>query len=209
MPSFVNPEIVSHIPKKRARHKAALNVCAIPACPSPEDISYYTFPKEEESRKKWIQACYCENLPNIDSAVICENHFSPENYDKHLQLFHNSPARKRLKEGAVPNLNLPHRNDLVQITGSTASRVSLQNGKDDHPVEKSQNKIIGNRENPDSLSLTSEILIQSSRSLERKWNSEKSFASLLSRQAKLLLSLYYRKNLLCNYLDLGTQPSQV
>uniref|UniRef100_A0A0K2T695 Histone-lysine N-methyltransferase eggless n=1 Tax=Lepeophtheirus salmonis TaxID=72036 RepID=A0A0K2T695_LEPSM len=208
MPSFVNPEIVSHIPKKRARHKAALNVCAIPACPSPEDISYYTFPKEEESRKKWIQACYCENLPNIDSAVICENHFSPENYDKHLQLFHNSPARKRLKEGAVPNLNLPHRNDLVQITGSTASRVSLQNGKDDHPVEKSQNKIIGNRENPDSLSLTSEILIQSSRSLERKWNSEKSFASLLSRQAKLLLSLYYRKNLLCNYLDLGTQPSQ-
>lgn len=83
--------------------------CAVKDCKSGrsgqnnEGLKFFTFPKNLEIRKLWIQACG-KNKVNFKSGTICSVHFTPEDWNRQDRLI-NTPIEKRklLDENAVPS----------------------------------------------------------------------------------------------------------
>ncbi|XP_041644159.1 uncharacterized protein LOC121510256 [Cheilinus undulatus] len=80
--------------------------CSVPLCTSNKQkqpyLSFHGFPRDEEERRKWVQAIRREEGPDFKilrgSTFVCSRHFAEEDY---------SPVsivgdRKRLKAGVVP-----------------------------------------------------------------------------------------------------------
>ena len=67
--------------------------CAFPYCDFNGQSRYFRIPKNEERRKKWLEACKLENVKERD--VICERHFKPTD-------FQNNPNKLLLMPGAIP-----------------------------------------------------------------------------------------------------------
>jgi hypothetical protein len=81
--------------------------CAVAVCPSPADVSYHRFPKDQKLRKVWTQCCKRDDPFNEDKSFICGNHFLLEDFERDLKNeLLNKPLRKVLKSGAIPSTNL-------------------------------------------------------------------------------------------------------
>lgn len=91
------------------------NECAVSTCSNNSrktgnSVSYHTFPLRDDIRKLWIIACKRgDSFLNPNTARVCSEHFCSDDYARNLQaeLLGFVPARKYLKEDAVPHLNLP------------------------------------------------------------------------------------------------------
>lgn len=64
---------------------------------SGERIIFFTFPKDPELSKQWLQECYRKDKVNTDMARICSKHFVNEDFEDALkaELLHTTP--KKLK----------------------------------------------------------------------------------------------------------------
>ncbi|MBM3939223.1 MAG: THAP domain-containing protein [Sphingomonadales bacterium] len=83
------------------------NICAVAICPSPQDASYHHFPKDELLRKIWSERCFRKDPINPNTAKICSNHFSTDDFIRDLQAELLGQSRRRqLQKGAVPSKNL-------------------------------------------------------------------------------------------------------
>ncbi|XP_068232034.1 THAP domain-containing protein 6-like [Palaemon carinicauda] len=75
-------------------------------------IRYFTFPKEENTKEKWMHACKRADDVNWKGALICSVHFKAEDYAddmKYRLLGIEKPKNQRaLKEEAIPSLFLPN-----------------------------------------------------------------------------------------------------
>lgn len=58
----------------------------------------HRFPKDEELKKKWIQATKWKNWKPSLCSVLCSVHFQEDDLDR------SSPFRVYLKKGAVPTI---------------------------------------------------------------------------------------------------------
>ena len=69
-------------------------------------ISYFTFPKDEEARKKWVYSCHRSDKINTNNAVICSAHFADEHFEDDLKARILNIQRRILKKDAVPTIGL-------------------------------------------------------------------------------------------------------
>lgn len=70
-------------------------------------IKYFTFPKNEELRKQWIQRCRRDGKWNPDSCRVCSEHFHASDFDRDLKSeLLGLPTTRILKKDAIPSLNL-------------------------------------------------------------------------------------------------------
>lgn len=76
-----------------------------------DDVSFHHFPKDKDTRLRWVTAISRENLPDryAETAYVCSDHFLPEDFERNLQAELTKKAhRPRLKAGAVPSV-FPHK----------------------------------------------------------------------------------------------------
>ena len=89
--------------------------CAVFGCHSVYEkgvkITFHTFPKDEDTRQKWITACRRGDFINPTAAHMCNRHFEDNAYERNLMyelLEIPLPSKqRRLRPGAVPTLHLP------------------------------------------------------------------------------------------------------
>ncbi|XP_066944569.1 THAP domain-containing protein 1-like [Macrobrachium rosenbergii] len=88
--------------------------CAVYGCfnnsRNRSDVRFFRFPRDDEFRKKWINACRRDDKVNTNNALVCSAHFTAEDYIDDMKsrlLGIESPRNKRLlKAHVVPSLNL-------------------------------------------------------------------------------------------------------
>lgn len=69
---------------------------------------WHRFPKDNETRQKWINTCRRADSFSVDSARICSVHFDDSDYLRDLKSeLLNLPPKRVLKPSSVPHLNLP------------------------------------------------------------------------------------------------------
>ncbi|XP_065888497.1 THAP domain-containing protein 2-like [Dysidea avara] len=95
--------------------------CCVPQCTNRRnknpELSYHTFPKTAELKKKWIMAIQRDEGPTFkvtNNTVVCSAHFVPSDYtvgqrqgrlaEGLASSFNTTKRLKRLKNGAVPSL---------------------------------------------------------------------------------------------------------
>ncbi|XP_007254877.4 chromosome alignment-maintaining phosphoprotein 1 [Astyanax mexicanus] len=78
--------------------------CCVPLCGTTSrfntELSFHSFPSDEELRKNWLVSVRRENFPLKSNARVCSRHFNPEDITDRKE----SGGRRRLKKGAVPVL---------------------------------------------------------------------------------------------------------
>lgn len=89
--------------------------CAVSCCKqykknktnSSNGIILHSFPKDEELRAKWVNACRRVVRFNPDTCRVCSEHFDENDYvrDLYAELL-NINRKKKLKNDAVPHLKL-------------------------------------------------------------------------------------------------------
>ncbi|XP_015109086.1 THAP domain-containing protein 2 [Diachasma alloeum] len=81
--------------------------CCIRDCKSEwwpgTDLSFHSFPKKEEARKKWLDAIPPEKLrnTNLNYSSVCSKHFDESSF---TDCFNTNTLRNSLKKDAVPTL---------------------------------------------------------------------------------------------------------
>jgi hypothetical protein len=75
-----------------------VHTCVVPGCMSNckghSPVSVFRFPKEEETKRKWIRAIRREGFePNANSRV-CEVHFKEEDILKHSEVYNEKTGVK-------------------------------------------------------------------------------------------------------------------
>lgn len=103
--------------------------CAVVGCKNYSDrkdgdknIRYYTFPKKLNIRNQWMKLCGRKDKFNVKNARICSIHFSEKDWKLEDVLLDVSENKRRLKEDAIPSINLP-------VESSTSERQSRYNKK--------------------------------------------------------------------------------
>ena len=74
--------------------------------PTEKGLSFYTLPKDEDLRQKWIQCIpFFKERP---TAKICSKHFLPEDFERDMRNeFLGLPLRNILKRGSCPMIGKP------------------------------------------------------------------------------------------------------
>jgi hypothetical protein len=91
------------------------SICAVALCRSNEKsgVMFHRFPKEDQVCQKWVTVCKRKDKFKPATAHMCSLHFGPDAYRRDLYAkLTGKPAKKRLKESAVPSVLL--RNDSLQ-----------------------------------------------------------------------------------------------
>jgi len=96
-------------------------------------ISYYTFPQDPGLIKEWVVKYYRADKFNAKFARICSIHFCEQDFERNLrnELLNITYARKVLKKGAIPSLNLPKFKPFksTEILNQRAERKSRRENK--------------------------------------------------------------------------------
>ena len=92
--------------------------CTVKGCRNPNKVRYYSFPKDEETRKIWIKRCGRKENFNTKKRSVCAIHFTDADFklDLKAQLLEGI-ERKILKEDAIPSLHLKHLESVPQEHG--------------------------------------------------------------------------------------------
>lgn len=77
-------------------------------------ISFYSFPKDKQLKKKWIDFCGRQDTFRADTSLICSLHFNDEtdykpNNNKYMAMYGLAAKYKKLKKDALPSKQLPGR----------------------------------------------------------------------------------------------------
>ena len=104
-------ENVRHVRKPPAQSETRVRNltanCAVKCCKNPSGVKYFTFPKDPEIRKVWIQRCKRKVDFVTRRRSVCETHFREKDFKPDLMsTLLGLPAKKELKDDAVPSLNL-------------------------------------------------------------------------------------------------------
>ena len=100
------------------------NNCAVFGCYSRDrkdnnNIRFFTFPQNEEDKKKWVHLCKRQDPINTKVARVCNLHFEPSAFRRFLKYeLLNLPVPQNmrpLKDGALPTLNLPDKEGKVNV----------------------------------------------------------------------------------------------
>lgn len=97
--------------------------CAVFGCVSDnqtkdfkKNIKFFRFPQDPKHADKWKHLCKRSDNINVKTARICSKHFCASDYKRNLKeelLGYTSNNHRKLKEEALPNLNMPtHLNNL-------------------------------------------------------------------------------------------------
>ncbi len=60
-------------------------MCAIASCSNPDDVSYFTFPKDDTVKKIWVRKCKRSDNFNPETSRICEKHFTADDFERNLK----------------------------------------------------------------------------------------------------------------------------
>ena len=96
-------------------------VCAVYGCTPAKtsDLKYYKFPSNKDRAKQWVHKTGRADGINLKRAVICSIHFSKAQIIKNLQSelmdIPVPPNFRNLREDAIPDQNLPARQDVAHM----------------------------------------------------------------------------------------------
>ncbi|CAG9854233.1 unnamed protein product [Phyllotreta striolata] len=90
-------------------------VCYVATCKSNSErakkegelIRFFTFPKKKEVLKQWVRLCRRKSPFDPKNKRICSKHFALDQYEDMIEAQIKNTMPKRLKETAIPSLNLP------------------------------------------------------------------------------------------------------
>ena len=82
--------------------------CSVSGCPSPQDATYFKFPKTDSiMTEKWLNACRRQDVINVEKSKVCSEHFTTSDFERDVRHeLLNLPPRKLLKPSAVPTQGL-------------------------------------------------------------------------------------------------------
>ena len=90
-------------------------------------INFHCFPKDNEIKSKWINACKRTDSFTVHIARVCSVHFDESDYIRDLKSeLLNLPKKHVLKPNAVPHLNLPLCSALVNSSSSTCVKRKIR-----------------------------------------------------------------------------------
>lgn len=87
------------------------------------NIRFYRFPQNSEMAQRWKFKCYRSDNFNIKTARICDKHFVPTDYVRNLKhelLGYSPKSCRKLKDDAVPSVNLPTEESIPPSTSRQA-----------------------------------------------------------------------------------------
>ena len=104
----------------------SLKKCAVPSCAKvrlrDRDVKYHAFPKDDETRSKWIQ--FCGGPKHVQgNRVICSLHFDRDCYEGFMMKDLGFKLNLKLRPGSIPTL----RKDPVET--SYSERVAKRSRK--------------------------------------------------------------------------------
>lgn len=67
--------------------------CAVAACNNSKEktdraglqVSYHRFPKDKQLKQEWVQKCGRDEKMNPDTARVCSEHFTLEDFERNLK----------------------------------------------------------------------------------------------------------------------------
>ncbi|CAG9771664.1 unnamed protein product [Ceutorhynchus assimilis] len=87
--------------------------CAVAYCnnhhirKADKNYSFFTFPKDQEYRRLWIEKCQRSGEWTPENSRICSEHFTEDDFVRNLQAeFLKVKAKRKLKSTAIPSRNL-------------------------------------------------------------------------------------------------------
>ncbi|XP_057671366.1 uncharacterized protein LOC130903164 isoform X1 [Diorhabda carinulata] len=140
-------------------------------------IIYHMIPTDTELLSKWIKVCRTGKEPPPPHARVCSEHFSENCYQRDLQHeLLGLPLRRKLKFGAIPDLNLPSKN--VKHKKQVLKDVDCQNQVE---IRKTKGKKITNTKNYENIS--SNVDTKQKESLLKKLKEQVSFLEGINIEA--------------------------
>lgn len=119
--------------------------CSVSACKITTDhvktlgiqVSFFSFPRDEETCKQWILKCNRKAAINVKNARVCSLHFAPEDFERDLKSeLLNLPRKLKIKRGSVPSLKL----DLSSVEKCCNSKIDAVSIKDECKVQTRKRK---------------------------------------------------------------------
>ncbi|KAL1502640.1 hypothetical protein ABEB36_007754 [Hypothenemus hampei] len=77
-------------------------------------ISFHSFPRDPDQRKKWLEACGLTNIKK--KGRVCSDHFKWNNFSDSLNTF----CRRKLKLGVIPTPSNRYKRDFAEINEKQA-----------------------------------------------------------------------------------------
>ena len=111
--------------------------CVAPGCKSgygsdcklPPGVTKHIFPKDEISRRAWIEAVPRDDWEPSNSSILCSLHFTDDDFqiercDTNPHRKNGDLKRRRLKKGAVPSV-FAGQNELLLRSRTVSKSASL------------------------------------------------------------------------------------
>lgn len=118
-------------------------------------ISYFSFPKDPEIRRKWVHLCRRDGKWNPDSCSICSEHFLPEDFERDLKSeLLNIPCRKKLKPIAIPSQNL---SKSTAVCNNETSSDGLKSNRNERYVCRENKQLVDSLLAPENISENSSL----------------------------------------------------
>lgn len=95
---------------------------------SKKEGSYFSFPRDKNLRKKWIDVCH-NKIDNIITARICSDHFKEEDF-LHIKNGTEEFRKKCLKCNVVPSLYLEGKGGKQSQNSRSIENCNTENSKD-------------------------------------------------------------------------------
>lgn len=87
-----------------------------------QKVQFFRFPKNNKMARLWKAKCKRVDNFNIENARMCDKHFVPDDYYinlKHRLLEYSPISHRKLKDDAVPGINLLKEECYVNVPSSS------------------------------------------------------------------------------------------
>ena len=95
--------------------------CMVPECTNNSrktvGISYHRIPKEKGLREAWLARIRRVNPHDINNSCVCSAHFTPDCFERTLDLVPGYQKRPKLKSDAVPSIFPRSKPEKARSTG--------------------------------------------------------------------------------------------
>ncbi|KAL1493916.1 hypothetical protein ABEB36_009596 [Hypothenemus hampei] len=103
-------------------------------------ISFHSYPRDPDQRKKWMEACGLTNIKK--ESRVCSDHFKWNDFSDSLSTF----CRRKLKLGVIPTPSNRYKRDFAEISEKQAGLSGEQPGPSEEQPEPCEEQPGSSRE---------------------------------------------------------------
>ena len=107
--------------------------CMVPECTNNSrktvGISYHRIPKEKGLREAWLARIRRVNPQDINNSCVCSAHFTPDCFERTLDLVSGYQKRPKLKSDAVPSIFPRSKPEKSRSTGRRRNQIRSEQAR--------------------------------------------------------------------------------